>query len=102
MAADTGFRLERGEPGTLAVSGVLGFPTAAEAWQTLDGALRAGDRSTLDLAGVRSCDSAGLACVLAVLAAARVRGQVVSLRHVPDGLRTLAQVSGVEAFLAPA
>jgi len=37
-----------------------------------------------------------------VLAAARVRGQVVSLRHVPDGLRTLAQVSGVEAFLAPA
>ena len=101
MAAESGFRLDRGEPGTLAVSGTLGFATAAEALRALNEALRAGDRSRLDLAGVRSCDSAGLACVLAVLATAREHGQAVSLQHVPEGLRTLAQVSGVEALLAP-
>ena len=101
-AAEPGFRLDLGVPGTVAVSGTLGFATATEAWRALDEALRAGDRSRLDLAGVRSCDSAGLACVLAVLAAARERGRAVGLQHVPDGLRTLAQVSGVEALLASA
>ena len=102
MAADAAFRLDRGTPGTLAVSGTLGFATAAAALQALDEALRAGDRRQLDLAGVGTCDSAGLACMLAVLAAARGRGQAVSLRHVPDGLRTLARVSGVEVLLAQA
>jgi phospholipid transport system transporter-binding protein len=102
MAADSAFRLDRGTPGILAVSGTLGFATAAAALQALDEALRLGDRRQLDLAGVGACDSAGLACVLAVLAAARRRGQAVGLRHVPDGLRTLARVSGVEALLAAA
>ncbi|MEW9573489.1 lipid asymmetry maintenance protein MlaB [Rhodanobacter sp. Si-c] len=102
MAAESGFRLDRSEPGTLAVSGTLGFATATEALRVLNEALRAGGRARIDLAGVRSCDSAGLACVLAVLAAAGERGQTVSLQHVPDGLRTLARVSGVEALLLAA
>ncbi|MEW9624582.1 STAS domain-containing protein [Rhodanobacter geophilus] len=102
MAAEAAFRLDRSEPGTLAVSGMLGFATAAAALQALNEGLRAGDRPRLDLAGVRACDSAGLACVLAALAAARVRGHAVALQHVPDGLRTLARVSGVEALLTPA
>ena len=98
-ARDGAFRLDRATPGALAASGALDFATAATALRMLDDALRAGDRSQLDLAGVRNCDSAGLACVLAVLAEARRRGQAVSLLHVPDGLRTLARVSGVEALL---
>ncbi|MBD8872791.1 STAS domain-containing protein [Rhodanobacter sp. DHB23] len=81
------------------MSGTLSFATATTALQMLDDALRAGDRPQLDLAGVRNCDSAGLACMLAVLAGARQRGQAVGLRNVPAGLRTLAQVSGVEALL---
>ncbi|HKR76889.1 MAG TPA: STAS domain-containing protein [Rhodanobacter sp.] len=102
MAADNTLRLDRGTPGTLVVSGALSFATAASALQVLNEALRAGDRSLLDLAGVANCDSAGLACLLAVLAEARGRGQTLALQHVPDGLRTLARVSGVEALLAPA
>jgi len=102
MAADSALRLDRGTPGTLALSGALSFATAAAVLQALDEALRPGDRARLDLAGVSSCDSAGLACLLAVLAEARGRGQALSLQHVPDGLRTLARVSGVEALLAPA
>ncbi|MDE2278753.1 MAG: STAS domain-containing protein [Xanthomonadaceae bacterium] len=99
MAADDAFRLDRGTPGTLALSGTLGFATAAAALQALTQALHGGDGTQIDLAGVRSSDSAGLACVLAVLAEARGRGQAVSLRHVPEGMRTLARVSGVEALL---
>lgn len=101
MAADSAFRLDRGTPGTLAVSGTLGFATATVALQALDEALRPGDRRQLDLAGVNASDSAGLACLLAVLAAARARGQALSLQHVPDGLCTLARLSGVEALLVP-
>jgi phospholipid transport system transporter-binding protein len=99
MAADGGFKLDRATPGALALSGTLGFATAAAALRDLSEALRAGDRARLDLAGVRSSDSAGLACVLAVLAEARGRGQALGLVHVPEGMRTLAQVSGVEALL---
>ncbi|BFI97263.1 MAG: hypothetical protein RSP_27730 [Rhodanobacter sp.] len=99
MAADETLRLDRGTPGTLALSGVLGFSTAASAWRDLGDALRAGDRTRLDLAGVRSSDSAGLACVLALLAEARGRGQALDVQHVPAGMRTLARVSGVEALL---
>lgn len=101
-AAEPGFRLDLGVPGTVRMSGMLGFATAAAALQALDEALRPGDRARLDLAGVRACDSAGLACVLAVLATARGRGRAVGLQHVPDGLRTLARVSGVEVLLAQA
>lgn len=99
MAADNAFKLDRGTPGALAVSGALSFATATAALRALNEALRTGDRSQLDLAGVHTSDSAGLACVLAVLAEASGRGQTVSLQHVPDGMRTLAQVSGVEALL---
>jgi phospholipid transport system transporter-binding protein len=102
MTAERAFRLLPVEPDTLAASGTLGFATAASALQAINEALRAGDRSRLDLAGVGSCDSAGLACLLAVLAEACGHGRPVSLQHVPDGLRTLARVSGVEALLAPA
>jgi len=101
MAVEGAFKLDRAAPGMLAVSGVLSFDTAATALQALDDALRVGDRSQLDLGGVNACDSAGLACVLAVLAGARRHGKAVGLRNVPEGLRTLAQVSGVE-FLLPA
>jgi phospholipid transport system transporter-binding protein len=100
MAADNAFKLDRGTPGALAVSGALSFATAAVALRALNEALQAGDRSRLDLAGVRHADSAGLACVLAVLAEACRRGQTVSLQHVPDGMRMLAQVCGVEFLLA--
>lgn len=102
MAADSALRLDLGAPGVLALSGALSFATAAAALQALDEALQPGDRARLDLAGVSSCDSAGLACLLAVLAEARRRGHTLSLQHITDGLRTLARVSGVEGLLASA
>lgn len=99
MAAEPAFAVTAGEPGTLHVSGTLGFATAAAALEALRAGLRDGSRHQLDLAGVGTCDSAGMACLLTLLAEARTQGRALSLEHVPSGLRTLAQVSGVDQLL---
>ncbi len=99
MAAEPAFAVTACEPDTLRVSGTLGFATATAALAALRAGLRDGTRHTLDLAAVETCDSAGMACLLAVLAEARVQGRELTLEHVPTGLRTLAQVSGVDTLL---
>lgn len=99
MAAESTFALDPASPDTLRVSGVLGFATAAAALESLRGALRNGGTRQLDLGGVTLCDSAGMACLLTVLAEAQAAGRALTLARVPAGLRTLAQVSGVDALL---
>ncbi|MGC1548453.1 MAG: STAS domain-containing protein [Rhodanobacter sp.] len=94
------FQLDSGTPDTVAVSGTLSFTTAAAALDALNTVLAQGGRQKLDLAAVSSCDSAGLACVLAALAAADSRGQAVRVQHAPDGMRALATVCGVEQLIA--
>ncbi|WP_325434922.1 STAS domain-containing protein [Dyella sp.] len=81
------------------MSGTLSFATAANALAAMRAAFAAHDRHTLDLSGVRCCDSAGLACVLAALSEADKSGQRVKVTHVPEGMQALAQVCGVETFL---
>jgi phospholipid transport system transporter-binding protein len=93
------FQLDTSVPDTVAVSGTLGFATAAAALTALNAALAQGPRRRLDLSAVAGCDSAGMACVLAVLAEAASQSRAVQLTHVPESLRTLAQVSGVDALL---
>ena len=99
MAAEPAFAIDQTLPDTVQVSGTLGFATAAAALDALRAALRDGGRHRLDLAGVTVCDSAGMACILALRADAAARGQALGLANVPAGLRTLAQVSGVESML---
>ena len=93
------FQLHRETPGTLGVSGVLSFDTAAAALQTIGAALAAAPVSRLDLAGVERSDSAGLACVLAVQAEARRLGRALDVDNMPAGMRALAQVCEVEALI---
>lgn len=102
MAAESAFRLERGAAGTWSASGALDFATAAAALREMESALQSGAVARIDLAGVGGCDSAGLACLLAVLATARRRGQALQYEHVPASLLTLARVSGVDGMLAAA
>lgn len=99
MAAEPAFAVTAGTPDTLRVSGTLDFATAAAALDALRAGLRDGQRCKLDLSGVETCDSAGMACLLALLADARTQGRTLVLEHVPAGLRTLARVSGVEELL---
>jgi len=100
--AASGFRLDVASPATLAVAGELGFDTAKDALQAMQSALVADVRiSRLDLAGVTRSDSAGLACVLAVVADVRGRGRGRSLEvdHMPAGMRALAQVCEVDRMM---
>jgi phospholipid transport system transporter-binding protein len=95
----TAFRVTSDAPDTVAVSGNLNFATAANVLAALRTAFERGDRRVLDLSGVTSCDSAGLACVLAALAETDRKGCHIATRQMPDGMRSLAQVCGVEPLL---
>jgi len=92
-------QLTAGPPGTLGVNGVLSFDTAASAWRAIQAALAESTVARLDLAGVRHSDSAGLACVLAVVAAAGRRGQALQVIHMPAGMQVLAQVCEVDRLI---
>lgn len=86
---------------TLGLRGALGFTTAGQALPALQAALSADPQlHTLDLSDLTQVDSAGLACLLAVLGEASVAGRELRLAHAPDDMRTLAQVCGVDHLLA--
>ena len=88
---------------TLVLAGALTFTTAARAFTEARRVLAVGAQTRLDLAGVTRADSAGLACVLALAAAASRAGRRLAVLHWPEGLRSLAAVCDVEGLLdAPA
>jgi phospholipid transport system transporter-binding protein len=93
------FQIAANTPDTVYVSGVLNFGNAAKALVALRAAFEPSDRRVLDLSEVSTCDSAGLACVLAALSAADRNGREVRTQHMPEGMRSLAQVCGIEFLL---
>lgn len=84
---------------TLALSGALTFTTAVQALQEGSRALAQGARSRLDLKGVTHADSAGLACVLTLLAQASHFETRLAVANPPDGLRALAEVCDAGTLL---
>ncbi len=95
-------RLEAGADGVFHVHGELGFATAARAYAESGEVVRAAapDRPLVfDLAGVTRVDSAGVALLLAWLRGARERGLELRLRNVPEQLRSIAEVSDLDALL---
>ena len=100
MTATPAFQLTVAAPGTLAVSGVLNFDTATAAWQAMRTVLDEGAPARLDLAGVRQSDSAGLSCVIAVLAESARRGRPLQAVHIPGGMLALARVCEVDQLLS--
>lgn len=87
-------------PDAVRVSGVLTFANAAKALGAITAAVARGSRRVLDLSGVTHSDSAGLACVLAVLADAAEQGRSLTVRNIPEGMHLLASVCEVEGLLA--
>lgn len=98
-STESDFELVR-SPGKLSVEGVLSFDTAAVALKMIQAAMAADDVGELDLGAVRQCDSAGLACVLAVAAEADQRGRAFRVTRMPKGMQALAQVCGVDQLMA--
>jgi phospholipid transport system transporter-binding protein len=93
-------QIDEGVPGSVRVSGVLTFANAASALVALSAAVARDGRHTLDLAGITRTDSAGLACVLAVLAEAAQQGRKLAVRNMPEGMHLLASVCEVEGLMA--
>jgi phospholipid transport system transporter-binding protein len=86
---------------TLAIRGALTFATSQQAFDEGGRALAAGAQTRLDLAGVTQADSAGLACVIALAAAANRTGRRLRIAGWPEGLRALAEVCDVATLLEP-
>jgi phospholipid transport system transporter-binding protein len=98
-AAEHAVQLSASTPGTLGVCGVLSFDTAASALRTIQAALAGNTVTQLDLADVRHSDSAGLSCVLAVVAEAARHGHAVKVINMPTGMQVLAQVCEVDRLI---
>ncbi len=96
----TEVRVDSRAPATLGVTGALVFDSAAEAYGKARDALGKARHDTLDLSGVTAADSAGLACVLAVMATARRQGGKLQVVNMPASLNALARVCGVDSLLA--
>ena len=79
--------------------GNLSFSSVARAWREGEQAVREARPRVLDLAGVERADSAGLACVLALLAAGQQHEPELTVRNAPESLRALARVSDAEGWL---
>src|SRR5699024_3437711 len=95
-------RVSRADPATLEVAGSLVFDNVVTALAPADALLRQRPHETLDLSAVTRVDSAGLACVLAILALARRDHSALVVRHAPADLLALAKVCEVSQFLEPA
>lgn len=59
----------------------------------------AGGETTVDLAGVSEVDSSAVALLLAWQRGAKKQGRPLQILNLPQGLRSLANVYGVEALV---
>lgn len=93
-------RVDDSASGAVRVTGELTFANAAAALDAIGAAVARDGRSVLDLSGITRSDSAGLACVLAVLAQSAERGRKLSVHNMPEGMHLLASVCEVEGLMA--
>jgi phospholipid transport system transporter-binding protein len=86
-------------PSRLEARGELTFATAGQALQDGLALLPAGP-CTIDLAGITSADSAGLAVLIEWLSVANERGSTLAFEAVPAQLRAIARISDLEELIA--
>ena len=96
-----GCSIETVAPGRLAVRGVLDFDSAPAALARGLALLGSGQDCEIDLSGVSSGDSAGLAVLIEWLASARRRGAKLRYTGVPTQMRAIARMSALEDLLNP-
>ncbi len=96
---DQGFQLATSTPGVLGVSGALNFSNAAAATRAIESALSNTSIQQLDLAGVTHTDSAGLSCLVTVMAEVARQGRSLTIVNMPAGLQALAKVSEVDQLI---
>lgn len=85
--------------GRIGVAGPVTFATAGELLMASQGLFTGHKAITVDLAGVTSVDSAGLALLLEWLRRANAEGYSVNFASIPDKLVSIAKLSGVDEML---
>jgi phospholipid transport system transporter-binding protein len=93
------FHIEPAAPGRLLATGELGFATADQALRAGLALLPAGRPCIIDLAGITSADSAGLAVLIEWLSVAAGRGDNLVFDAVPSQLRAIARISDLEGLI---
>jgi phospholipid transport system transporter-binding protein len=88
--------------GCYALEGVLDFSTVNRIAVSGIALFKRDASVEIDLAGVESANSAGLALLLEWLDVARARGARVTYRNLPDSLVRIAAVSNLAALLPTA
>jgi len=83
----------------LSLSGALDFNTARQILEKVQAKLVQGGPGIIDLGGVNSTNSAGLAVMVEWLSVARREGHEIKFRNVPSGLKELAKVCQVDELL---
>lgn len=81
------------------VAGLLDFTTANQALDSVSALIKEHKSLTIDLSGVDSSNSAGLALLIEWRAIARASDHSVTFSHIPDSLRQLAQVCQVDGLI---
>lgn len=87
-------------PGRLTARGELSFATAGQALRDGLALLPSAGPCTVDLAGITSADSAGLAVLIEWLSVAGERGGKLTFEAVPAQLCAIARISDLEELIA--
>jgi phospholipid transport system transporter-binding protein len=96
---DTAFELLDGERSR--VNGVLLFSTVSALLDAGTAAIKAGRAAVIDLGGVKSSDSSGLALLIEWLSVAKNSNHTLRFENIPCQLQQLARLSEVEELLVP-
>jgi phospholipid transport system transporter-binding protein len=83
------------------VAGVLHFTTVSALLNAGIDAINGGRAAVIDLAGVTSSDSSGLALLIEWLSVAKAANRTLRYENVPSQLYQLSRLSEVEELLAP-
>jgi phospholipid transport system transporter-binding protein len=85
--------------GEYVLSGVLTFATATAALRAAAPLFRHGADLRFDLSGVARADSAGVGLLIEWLRLARAAGRRLRFAHLPESLRAMMRVGGVDGML---
>jgi phospholipid transport system transporter-binding protein len=85
--------------GRVRVEGALGFATVAALLPLGEHAIHESQARVMDLSGVTSSDSAGLALLIEWQSIARAAARALTYEHLPESLLQLARLSDVEGLL---
>ena len=83
------------------VTGVLDFDTVTDLLAAGSAAILSGDAAIIDLSGVTSSDSAGLALLIEWLSVAREAGRKLRYENVSAQIKQIAGLSEVDELLLP-